>query len=227
MSGRRIRNELLAQGANLGTEHVVIAGLANDYSGYVTTPEEFAFQHYEGAHTLYGPKTFEVHLETFSELLRSLGASSGDERGSGEPLYFRPLGDFLHSSKIDGKAPWEKVGHFLREPKSSVSGGDEVSFVVRSGLPSRFQDQVEFFVLEHRRKTGWVSVPLPRFTRIEWRREKIPFCYNCSHLELRLPSANLPSGDYRVLQRGRWQPLTGKATSYQTQSRVFSLRNRL
>ncbi len=30
-------------------------GLAGDYAGYLTTPREYQAQHYEGAHTLYGP----------------------------------------------------------------------------------------------------------------------------------------------------------------------------
>jgi len=35
-------------------EHVLLVGLANEYVGYFTTPEEFDAQHYEGAMTLYG-----------------------------------------------------------------------------------------------------------------------------------------------------------------------------
>ena len=36
---------------------VVIAGLTNDYSHYVTTYEEYQVQRYEGASTLFGPHT--------------------------------------------------------------------------------------------------------------------------------------------------------------------------
>ena len=36
-------------------EHVLLIGLANEYVGYFTTPEEYDAQHYEGAMTLYGP----------------------------------------------------------------------------------------------------------------------------------------------------------------------------
>ena len=34
-----------------------MSSVANEYSGYVATPEEYALQYYEGGHTLYGPKT--------------------------------------------------------------------------------------------------------------------------------------------------------------------------
>ena len=34
-----------------------MSSVANEYSGYCTTPEEYAEQRYEGGHTLYGPRT--------------------------------------------------------------------------------------------------------------------------------------------------------------------------
>ncbi len=35
----------------------VVISCANGYYGYVTTPEEYSIQRYEGGHTLYGPQT--------------------------------------------------------------------------------------------------------------------------------------------------------------------------
>jgi len=58
-SGRRIEAaaaEGLAAGG-LPVERVAVSSLANEYSGYVATPEEYRRQHYEGGHTLYGPNT--------------------------------------------------------------------------------------------------------------------------------------------------------------------------
>jgi len=37
-----------------GAARAVLLGYAGDYCGYVTTPEEYLAQHYEGASTLYG-----------------------------------------------------------------------------------------------------------------------------------------------------------------------------
>lgn len=56
-TGRRIEAGARAAFAVHGVEHVVVSSVANEYSGYVTTPEEYARQFYEGGHTLYGPKT--------------------------------------------------------------------------------------------------------------------------------------------------------------------------
>lgn len=37
--------------------HVAVVSCANGYLGYMTTPEEYRLQRYEGGHTLYGPQT--------------------------------------------------------------------------------------------------------------------------------------------------------------------------
>lgn len=50
--GRRVKKRLLAQ-APPGTIPI-IAGLANDYMAYLTTPEEYDVQDYEGTFTLWG-----------------------------------------------------------------------------------------------------------------------------------------------------------------------------
>ncbi|MCA9534636.1 MAG: neutral/alkaline non-lysosomal ceramidase N-terminal domain-containing protein [Myxococcales bacterium] len=51
---------------------VMLIGLANDYLQYVTTAEEYALQHYEGASTLYGPSTARVLTAHFAALAQSI-----------------------------------------------------------------------------------------------------------------------------------------------------------
>ncbi|KAL0476587.1 non-lysosomal ceramidase [Acrasis kona] len=47
---------------------VVIAGLSNAYSGYVTTFEEYTAQRYEGASTMYGPHTLAAYTQEMDKL---------------------------------------------------------------------------------------------------------------------------------------------------------------
>ena len=49
---KRVNDEFSSFGKNI--RHVWVAGNANGYFGYTTTPEEYARQNYEGGHTLYG-----------------------------------------------------------------------------------------------------------------------------------------------------------------------------
>lgn len=56
MAGRRLRktiyDAMVAADPSYNNTVVVIAGLSNAYSGYITTKEEFQVQRYEGASTV-------------------------------------------------------------------------------------------------------------------------------------------------------------------------------
>ena len=63
--GRRLRASL--QGLEAPRAFVLV-GLANEYLSYVTTPEEYDAQEYEGASTIFGPRTGPV-IAHFLEIL--------------------------------------------------------------------------------------------------------------------------------------------------------------
>lgn len=67
-AGRRLASAL---GPSLGEEtEVVISSVVNDYWDYLTTPEEYSRQCYEGASNLYGPRTLAFVTEVAKELAR-------------------------------------------------------------------------------------------------------------------------------------------------------------
>ena len=70
--GQRVRRSVLAATQGSGVSRVVIAGLANEYLSYFTTPEEYEAQHYEGANTLYGKTASLVLQGTLDELASRL-----------------------------------------------------------------------------------------------------------------------------------------------------------
>lgn len=67
--GARIEAQALTAGRRAGLQGVrqyVVAGVSNGYFGYVTTPEEYSLQYYEGGSNLYGPNTgnfLAAHME--------------------------------------------------------------------------------------------------------------------------------------------------------------------
>ncbi len=67
-AGRRLRARLEA--ALGGRVHA--QGYANAYAGYLTTPEEYRLQRYEGAYTLFGPHTLGAFTDVLTALARSL-----------------------------------------------------------------------------------------------------------------------------------------------------------
>jgi neutral ceramidase len=54
----------------------IVSSVANEYSGYVATAEEYSRQYYEGGHTLYGPNTQRFLTAHASRLARDVDADS-------------------------------------------------------------------------------------------------------------------------------------------------------
>src|SRR5690606_28364345 len=60
------------------TADAVVAGLANGYMQYVTTPEEYERQRYEGGATLYGPASGPYLAEVMAALAQHLLGRSNE-----------------------------------------------------------------------------------------------------------------------------------------------------
>jgi neutral ceramidase len=71
MAGRRLRTTVLNAMSATGIRQVALSTYANEYSQYITTPEEYSSQQYEGASTLFGPHT----LEAYQQVAAGLGAA--------------------------------------------------------------------------------------------------------------------------------------------------------
>jgi neutral ceramidase len=77
----RMRDAMVrgAQRTGAHADSVVLVGLTNGYMHYVTTPEEYQLQHYEGASTIHGPSSSVVlahALERLAGLLPAVGRPS-------------------------------------------------------------------------------------------------------------------------------------------------------
>uniref|UniRef100_A0A8C0Z5I6 Neutral ceramidase n=1 Tax=Canis lupus familiaris TaxID=9615 RepID=A0A8C0Z5I6_CANLF len=74
MSGRRLREAVQAEFATYGMKNmtVVISGLCNVYTHYITTFEEYQVQRYEAASTIYGPHTLSAYIQLFRALAKAI-----------------------------------------------------------------------------------------------------------------------------------------------------------
>lgn len=72
VAGRRLCRSLAQSLAAMGVHEVVLAGYANAYAGYVTTPEEYEVQEYEGASTHFGKWTLPAYQSVFERLAARL-----------------------------------------------------------------------------------------------------------------------------------------------------------
>ncbi len=72
IAGKRIKKTLQDILKEKAIDQVIIAPYCNEYSGYITTPEEHQAQCYEGGHTLFGKKTLTAYISEMSMLSHEL-----------------------------------------------------------------------------------------------------------------------------------------------------------
>jgi neutral ceramidase len=89
VAGQRLRNTVAEVLKERGVETVILSPYANGYAGYITTPEEYQLQRYEGGHTLFGRWTLPAYQIHFKALATELLKSPDERRYLGvEPMIF-------------------------------------------------------------------------------------------------------------------------------------------
>lgn len=83
MAGRRLRATVLDATSSIGVKHVALGTYANEYAQYITTPEEYSSQQYEGASTLFGPHTLAAHQRIAGKLAAAM--ARGEATAPGPP----------------------------------------------------------------------------------------------------------------------------------------------
>lgn len=202
MAGRRLRDTVMTE---LGdwAEHIVLAGYANGYSGYATTPEEYMLQQYEAGHTLHGRWTLSAYqqlasqvakaLQTGAPLVSDLGYDDWRGKSEGRPL---PAGN-SNSPAIDPRAG-EVIGAATR---ARYQPGEIVVVEFRSTNPTaHFPLLVKHLVVEQETSTGWQPVADDGdwATRVRWREDREA---TVARLSWDIPADTSP-GSYRLTHRG-------------------------
>lgn len=104
-SGNRIAKECkdkLASANKNDLKYFPVISIANGYYGYVTTPEEYSKQRYEGGHTLYGPKTQPFLAKQVSKLALELGQDNRDKNFPAKWSYDLNMKRFIKGEAVDG-----------------------------------------------------------------------------------------------------------------------------
>ena len=131
-----------------GVKEPVVVGLANDYMGYLTTPEEYQMQHYEGGHTVYGIWTSLVVRNAFEALTKSLAL--------GEPAPAPDQPAALGGTNPGAFPAGEETGSLTEEPPAVVRRFDSLS-IAWTGSPSGVDRPVDtpFVTLERMVRRRW------------------------------------------------------------------------
>ncbi|XP_068615020.1 neutral ceramidase [Brachionichthys hirsutus] len=217
MSGRRlreaVRQELVSEEA-FGDLDVVIAGLSNVYTHYITTYEEYQVQRYEGASTIYGPHTLSAYLQKYRGLARAIAQDkvSALPAGPPPPFFTKNLFNLLPAAPVDRKPANRSFGDVLQQVYPVYTQGDIVSVTFVAGNPRHSGDVRDktFVIVEiyDNRTDTWevVYTDASWETRFHWLKGSNQ--QSTSTVEWHVPPA-APSGSYRIRHLGHYKQMKG------------------
>ncbi|KAK9727165.1 hypothetical protein RND81_05G263000 [Saponaria officinalis] len=231
MAGRRLRDAVKmvltsASDGEFNGLHVVIAGLTNSYSQYVTTHEEYEVQRYEGASTLYGPHTLSAYIQEFQKLAKALIEGKTVDPGPQPPdLLNKQLG-FLAPVIMDTPPLGSSFGDCCTDVPSNATfkKADMVSVVFWSACPRNdLMTEGTFALVEmlHGKDTWEPMYDDDDFClRFKWSRPSKLSTRSQATIEWRIPQ-NVQPGVYRIRHFGASKGLFGSVHHFEGTSSAF------
>ncbi|XP_077359030.1 neutral ceramidase [Festucalex cinctus] len=234
MAGRRLR-EAVQQELRSGSSgafvyaDVVIAGLSNVYTHYITTYEEYQVQRYEGASTIYGPHTLSAYVLKFGQLAHAIAQDQVGSLPTGPPPPFfqKNLFNLLPAAAIDGKPDNSSFGDVLQQVLPVYRQGDVVSVTFVAGNPRHSGDvRDQSFVaveMHNNASDSWTLVHTDASweTRFHWLKGSAQ--QSNATVEWHIPP-NAAAASYRIKHFGHYKSMKGLRpviTPYHGTSDVF------
>ncbi|QIS01562.1 alkaline ceramidase [Nocardia brasiliensis] len=124
-AGLRIRRAV-ADALGVPLEQVLMQGYANAYHEYVTTPEEYDAQQYEGASTLFGRYTLCAYQQEFTRLATAFAARQQVPRGPAPRDVSNLQPNFQPAPGPDATPPGRAFGDVLTQPAAAYAAGTQV-----------------------------------------------------------------------------------------------------
>lgn len=159
VAGLRLRRTV-ADELGIPEDHVTVQGYSNAYGHYVTTPEEYSAQNYEGGATAFGPWTLPAIQQIAADLARSMRAGTPLDPGTPErdltgQIPVSPLGNPV----VDTPAPLRGFGDVLDPPAAEYRVGQRVTVRFCGTHPNSDLRRGDTYLAIERRDGGrWVRV---------------------------------------------------------------------
>ncbi|KAL7059867.1 hypothetical protein AAHC03_013786 [Spirometra sp. Aus1] len=237
MAGRRVREsirEAFIGALNASTQmsvRVVLAGLSNLYTDYVTTYEEYQIQRYEGASTAYGPHTLQAYVQQFAKLAKALAEKSWLPEGPEPPFLLDRLFGFAIPATWDWH-PWgSPFGTVTSEPHQNYyNANDTVSAVFVTANPRHnLRHNGTYLTVEKLEGDTWVR----KFTDANWETKFIwrptkgfwKFLFHEAEIQWTVTSVGrkCAPGDYRIRHFGTAKKLGTGLVDFIGTTRAFKV----
>ncbi len=225
MAARRIK-ETVQQSLGSWAKHIVIAGYSNGYGGYVTTPEEYETQQYEGGHTLHGKWSLPAYQHLISSVASAL--DSGSEVPNG-PVYDDWRGRSASKSLVgdlpDVPPDGSIYGDTLPMQSRVFNTGSEVAAEFWSGNPSSdYRSGNNYLYIQKQTNGTWQTIhgDMDWSTIVRWREEEKGMI---ARIIWRIPENTAP-GIYRIKHFGQYRKTPGQTEEFEALSTEFEIMSR-
>ncbi|MHA6799567.1 neutral/alkaline ceramidase [Bounagaea algeriensis] len=221
VAGLRIRRAVAAE-LGVPLENVLVQGYANAYSQYVTTPEEYDSQQYEGASTLFGRYTQPAYQQEFVRLAAAMRTGGQLPLGPIPPDMSGTLPDLQPDVVADVAPPGRSFGDVLTQPAPGHRRGQQVTAVFATGHPKNDVHRGGTFAeIQRLRRGRWETVADDRDWSTKYHWERSGAAASTARITWDVPAA-APGGRYRVVHHGDWKDAaSGAVTGFTATSRAF------
>ncbi|WP_295627015.1 neutral/alkaline non-lysosomal ceramidase N-terminal domain-containing protein [uncultured Corynebacterium sp.] len=210
VAGRRLRRAI-AEALDVDVDAVIVQGYVSGYGHYITTPEEYDQQDYEGGATIFGRLTLPAATQIFDGLATAMsdgvpvevGTAEGDLTGKIPPS---PAGNSLYDAAPLGKS----FGDVVSAPDGPVAAGTAVAVAFAGANPNG----------DLRHEEGYLSVEGPdgtvvaddshEDTVIEWATEGAS-----TTTTVTWETANAEPGEYVIRYRASSRGIGGDRTPFE------------
>jgi neutral ceramidase len=203
VAGLRLRRTVAGiVGAELAD--VLVAGYSNGYIHYVTTPEEYDAQEYEGGSTLFGRWELGALCQTAAELATAMRDGEPVEPGPPPPDLSGRQGSGGRPPPPDGAPHDRRPGDVLAQPLRHYRPGERVTATFVGAHPNHDLRRGDTY-LEAQRRDGdqWQTVADDGdwSTRFHWRRARPGSRISRVTISWDIPPGTAV-GEYRLCYRG-------------------------
>jgi neutral ceramidase len=220
-SGSRIRGSVAAA-LGVTPDNVLVNGYANAYSGYVTTPEEYDAQYYEGASTVFGRWTLPAYQQEFARLATEMATgvpSSGSLTPpdlSGRQIVTTP------GVLFDDIPLGLRFGDVASQPVPAAQRGTSVQATFWTGHPNNnLRHNATYLEVQRLVGGSWSTVADDDSFETVYRWKRVSIAYSQAAITWNIPATAQP-GTYRIVHHGDWKsgwngritPLTGTSNTF-------------
>lgn len=125
------------------------------YTSYITTPEEYQIQRYEGASTLYGPHTLTIYIQQYQKLVTSIFKNITLSPGPQPPEQESKQISLISGVIYDGHGMSDDYGYVKVQPYESYGAGDVVHAKFVAGNPrNNMMHDSTYFTVERKMENG-------------------------------------------------------------------------